>query len=79
MAVAMATVTFANGIASNRPGGGYELNLALATLAFVVAVLGTGRWSLDEALARFWRRRQEAASPATLSADAHVDHRVRTT
>ena len=47
MIVAMATVTFRNGIVSNAPGGGYELNLALVALAFVVAVLGTGRLSLD--------------------------------
>jgi putative oxidoreductase len=47
MVMAMITVTFANGIASTRSGGGYELNLALAALAFVVAVLGTGELSLD--------------------------------
>jgi putative oxidoreductase len=45
---AMVTVTLANGMASSAPGGGYELNLALAALAFPVAVLGTGRLSLDE-------------------------------
>jgi hypothetical protein len=54
MAMAMATVTFANGIASTAPGGGYELNLALAALAFVVALLGTGRFSLDVALRARW-------------------------
>lgn len=56
MAVAMATVTFSNGIASNLPGGGYELNMALAALAFVVAMLGTGRLSLDQALRALWER-----------------------
>lgn len=56
MAVAMATVTFSNGIASNLPGGGYELNLALAGLSFVVAVLGTGRVSFDHALRIVWER-----------------------
>jgi putative oxidoreductase len=50
MVIAMATVTFGNGIVSNAPGAGYELNVALATLALVVAMLGTGRWSLDVAL-----------------------------
>jgi putative oxidoreductase len=50
MVGAMATVTIGNGIASSAPGGGYELNLALAALAFVVAVLGTGSWSLDTVL-----------------------------
>lgn len=61
MAVAMATVTFSNGIASSLPGGGYELNLALATLAFVVALLGTGRFSLDAALGALWRSRAGGA------------------
>jgi putative oxidoreductase len=60
MAVAMATVTFANGIVSNRPGAGYELNLALAALAFVVALLGTGRLSLDTALRAMWERHRSA-------------------
>jgi putative oxidoreductase len=57
MAMAMATVTFGNGIVSDRPGGGYELNVALATLAFAVAMLGTGRFSLDTAIGGYWRRR----------------------
>jgi putative oxidoreductase len=47
MVIAMATVTFGNGIVSNAPGAGYELNVALAALALVVALLGTGRFSLD--------------------------------
>jgi putative oxidoreductase len=50
MVIAMITVTFANGIVSNAPGAGYELNVALATLALVVAIMGTGRISLDFAL-----------------------------
>jgi putative oxidoreductase len=50
MIVAMATVTWSNGIVSNAPGAGYELNIALAALAFVVALLGTGRFSLDVGL-----------------------------
>lgn len=63
MAVAMATVTFGNGIVSNRPGAGYELNLALACLALVVAVLGTGRFSLDTVIRTGWERtRREAGA-----------------
>lgn len=61
MVIAMGTVTFSNGIASNLPGGGYELNLALAALAFVVAVLGTGRLSLDQAVRRLWENRAHPA------------------
>jgi putative oxidoreductase len=55
MVIAMVTVTFRNGLASNATGGGYELNLALVTLAFVVAILGTGRVSLDEGATRLLR------------------------
>ena len=63
MAMAMITVTFANGIASSAPGGGYELNLALAALAFVVALLGTGRFSLDFGLQHWWESTRRAAKP----------------
>jgi putative oxidoreductase len=64
MAMAMATVTFSNGIASNASnisgvsgyGGGYELNIALAVLALVVAIMGTGRYSLDVVLRTWWGR-----------------------
>jgi putative oxidoreductase len=59
MIIAMATVTFRNGIVSNAPGAGYEINLALAALAFVVALLGTGRFSLDVALRSVMERAPE--------------------
>lgn len=47
MIMAMITVTYAQGIAGNSSGIGYQLNVALAALAAVVALLGTGRFSLD--------------------------------
>jgi putative oxidoreductase len=62
MCMAMITVSFGNGINGVSPtgivkaGGGYELPLALASLAFVVAVLGTGRFSLDALTKTFWER-----------------------
>lgn len=62
MIMAMATVTFHNGIVSNAPGAGYELNLALAALAFVVALLGTGRFSLDVAIRMIWERRSAGSA-----------------
>jgi putative oxidoreductase len=65
MAIAMATVTFANGIASTAPGGGYELNLALAALAFVVALMGTGRFSLDVVLRTWWERQRASKTGST--------------
>jgi len=60
MAIAMATVTLANGMASSAPGGGYELNLGLAGLAFVVALVGTGRYSGDDLARRRWERAASA-------------------
>ena len=50
MVIAMITVTFGNGIIGDASGSGYELNIALAALALVIAILGTGRFSLDQAL-----------------------------
>jgi putative oxidoreductase len=70
MAIAMITVTFANGIASTAPGGGYELNLALAALAFVVALLGTGRLSLDAGL-RGWWERMASSKPRAVGEVSH--------
>ena len=82
MAIAMATVTWANGIASTKAGGGYELNLALCVLAIVVALLGTGRFSLDQAIKALWEKRQSGTqrtadsgpSVADGSADGHNRH-----
>jgi putative oxidoreductase len=69
MAVAMATVTWANGIMSSRPSGGYDLNLALAALAGVVALMGTGRCSLDWILRSAWeQRRRDRANEIAPSA-----------
>jgi putative oxidoreductase len=52
MVIAMITVTFAHGLLGNSAGAGYELNIALAALALVIAMLGTGRLSLDAGLRR---------------------------
>jgi uncharacterized membrane protein YphA (DoxX/SURF4 family) len=46
----MITVTFGHGIIGNSTGSGYELNVALAALALVIAIMGTGRLSLDALL-----------------------------
>jgi putative oxidoreductase len=56
MVIAMITVTFKHGIVSDAAGSGYELNVALAALALVVAILGTGRFALDEAIRPFVMR-----------------------
>jgi putative oxidoreductase len=60
MVIAMITVTWRNGIVSGAPGGGYELNIALAAMALAIAVLGTGRFSLDVLLRSFLQRSRSA-------------------
>jgi putative oxidoreductase len=52
MAMAIITVTWANGINATGPASGYELNLALGALGVVVAVFGAGRFSVDALLER---------------------------
>ena len=52
MVMAMITVTWATGINTASPPPGYQLNLALAVLALVVAVFGSGRFSLDGLIER---------------------------
>src|SRR5665213_3991019 len=53
MVMAMITVTWASGIGSSPPSHpGYQLNIALAVLALVVAFLGAGRFSVDALIER---------------------------
>jgi putative oxidoreductase len=52
MVMAMITVTWATGIDPANNGPGYQLNLALAALALAVALLGAGRFSLDDLVNR---------------------------
>jgi putative oxidoreductase len=52
MVMAMITVTWVNGINSEKLPAGYELNMALAALAAVVVCLGAGRLSIDALVAR---------------------------
>jgi uncharacterized membrane protein YphA (DoxX/SURF4 family) len=51
----MVTVTFRHGLIGSAAQSGYELNLALAALALVVVLLGTGRFSLDVVLRRLFK------------------------
>jgi putative oxidoreductase len=57
MVMAMATVTWANGINSESLTPGYEFNMALAVLALVVVVFGAGRFSVDALIERQLRTR----------------------
>jgi putative oxidoreductase len=52
MVIAMVTVTWSHGFLTAKVPPGYELNIALAALALVVAVLGAGRLSVDAVAAR---------------------------
>jgi putative oxidoreductase len=52
MVMAMITVTWATGINNSSNPPGYQLNLALGVLALVVALLGSGRFSLDALIER---------------------------
>ena len=52
MVMAMITITWANGINSEKLPAGYELNVALAVLALVVVLLGAGRFSVDALVER---------------------------
>lgn len=56
MVMAMITVSWVNGINSETPTPGYELNLALGVLALVVGLLGAGRVSLDSIIASRLRK-----------------------
>jgi len=62
MVMAMITVTWATGINSSTTPPGYQLNIALAVLALVVALLGAGRFSLDAAVDRRLRTRPTLSS-----------------
>jgi putative oxidoreductase len=62
MIMAMITVTWATGINSANSPPGYQLNIALAVVALVLAVTGAGRFSIDAVIARRLRLGQ-AASP----------------
>jgi putative oxidoreductase len=52
MVMAMITVTWSTGINSQTAPPGYQLNLALGVLALVVAIFGSGRFSLDALIER---------------------------
>jgi putative oxidoreductase len=52
MVMAMITVTWATGINNQTTPPGYQLNLALGVLALVVAIFGSGRFSLDALIER---------------------------
>ncbi len=67
MVMAMITVTFSQGLVGDANGIGYQLNLALVGLAFVVALMGTGRWSLDYALRTWFAKSRASRRPSPVA------------
>ena len=63
MMMAIITVTWSNGFNAATPGGGVEVNLAFGVLAFVVAMFGAGRFSVDALLERRFLQ-PEATAPS---------------
>ena len=59
MLVALITNHLKNGFFIFRPGEGYEYVLTLTVVAFCLAMLGAGEWSLDDALEHRRHRRLE--------------------
>ena len=54
MVMAMITVTGAEGFNPTGSGTGYQLNVAIAGLALVAALIGAGRFSVDALIADAW-------------------------
>jgi putative oxidoreductase len=50
--MAMVTVTWTNGMDSEKVPPGFEFNMVLVALALVIVLLGAGRFGLDALLAR---------------------------
>jgi putative oxidoreductase len=68
MVLATVTVTWATGLSSATSPPGYQLNLALAALALAAALIGAGRYSIDDLISRaLGRGRQVASSSGDLA------------
>jgi uncharacterized membrane protein YphA (DoxX/SURF4 family) len=62
MVMATVTVTWTTGLSSASTPPGYQLNLALGALALAEALLGAGRFSIDDLISRALRRERKASS-----------------
>ena len=58
MVMAIITVTGAEGFNPSTSGTGYQLNVAIAGLALVAALIGAGRFSVDARIAHAWAHDQ---------------------
>jgi putative oxidoreductase len=43
---------------------GYEYNFAIIVMCMTLMVLGSGKWSLDQCIANWWKRRKTASTAA---------------
>ncbi len=78
--MAMVTVTWANGINSLSNTPGYEFNLTLAVLAFVVAAMGAGRASIDHQIVQRWFQRtltSQTSNAGTMSHDQDSQPQIK--
>jgi len=58
MVMAIITVTGSQGFNPTTSGTGYQLNVAIAGLALVAALIGAGRFSVDARIAHAWAHDQ---------------------
>ena len=58
MVMAIITVTGSEGFNPTTSGTGYQLNVAIAGLALVAALIGAGRFSVDARIAHAWAHDQ---------------------
>ena len=58
MVMAIITVTGSQGFNPTTSGTGYQLNVAIAGLALVPALIGAGRFSVDARIAHAWAHDQ---------------------
>jgi uncharacterized membrane protein YphA (DoxX/SURF4 family) len=56
--MAIITVTGSEGFNPTTSGTGYQLNVAIAGLALVTALIGAGRFSVDARIAHAWAHDQ---------------------
>ena len=73
MVLATVTVTWATGLSSATSPPGYQLNLALGALALAAALVGAGRFSIDDLISRaLGRGRRVASSSGDLAHTSRV-------
>lgn len=78
MAIAMITVTWAEGFNSVSTPPGYDLNIVVAALALIAIVMGAGRLSVDAVISRRLLPADRKNQPARLDSPIRVPTRAAT-